>query len=292
LARKIKVELELIVGSVGGEDKEDNTVSQSVVVVAGLGEVGKPLLRILERTYPCLGIDVAPVDIECPCSVLHVCYPFQVKDFVGVTVRYVEKYKPELVIIHSTVSVGTTTRVRDRVRVPVAYSPIRGKHARMEQDLLHYQKFIGADNRQTLEQATQHLSAAGFRVAGFLNAETAELSKLLETTWLGVLVGWAQDVERMAAEYGASYEEVDRFVEEISYLPRVFPGFIGGHCVMPNIAILRDRFSSRFLDAVVESNESKEQESLIAAGPKPIPDAILAQPVKNKFPIKPRKLLE
>lgn len=238
-------------------------MSETIVIVAGLGEVGRPLLHILERTYACRGIDIAPVEVEGPCSVLHICYPFQVNNFVGVTASYVERYKPELVILHSTVQIGTTRRIQDCVQVPVVYSPVRGKHTRMEQELLHYQKFIGTNNRQALEQATQHLSAAGFHIATFRNAETAELSKLVETTWLGILVGWAQDVERVAAEYGASYEEVNRFIEEISYLPRVFPGHIGGHCVMPNIAILRDRFNSRFLDAVVESNEMKEKQLLI-----------------------------
>jgi UDP-N-acetyl-D-mannosaminuronate dehydrogenase len=235
-------------------------VPEKIVIVVGLGEVGRPLLHILERTYTCRGIDIAPVEIEGLCSVLHICYPFQVNNFVGVTVSYIERYKPELVILHSTVQISTTRRIQDRVQVPVVYSPVRGKHARMEQELLHYQKFVGANNRQALEQASEHLSAAGLHVATFPNAETAELSKLVETTWLGVLVGWAQDIERMAAEYGVSYEEVNRFVEEISYLPRVFPGYIGGHCVMPNIAILREQFSSRFLDAVVESNEMKSNE--------------------------------
>jgi len=238
-------------------------VSDKVVIVAGLGEVGKPLLTILERTYACRGIDVTPVDIEQSCSVLHVCYPFQIRDFVGTTIAYIERYRPELVIIHSTVQVGTTKRVQDRTQVPVSYSPVRGKHAKMEQEMLHYQKFVGIDSREALQQASEHLSAAGFRVATYANAETAELSKLMETTWLGILVGWAQDVERMAGEYGVSYEEVNRFVEEISYLPKVWPGFIGGHCVMPNIAILRDRFSSRFLDAVVQSNEMKEKRLLV-----------------------------
>ena len=65
----------------------------------------------------------------------------------------------------------------------------------------------------------------------------------------------------MAAECGASYEEVNAFIQEISFLPsHVFPGRIGGHCVMPNIAMLREIFSSKFLDAVVESNQAKEQE--------------------------------
>jgi UDP-N-acetyl-D-mannosaminuronate dehydrogenase len=109
-------------------------------------------------------------------------------------------------------------------------------------------------------------------VATFPSPEVGELSKLVETTWLGVLIGWAQEVERMAAQCNASYDDVNAFIKEIDYLPTdIFPGFIGGHCVMPNIAILRTKFASRFLDAIVESNESKEQESLVTAVAKPLP---------------------
>ena len=106
---------------------------------------------------------------------------------------------------------------------------------------------------------SQHFARAGFQTATFCTPEIAELSKLVETTWLGVLVGWAQEVERMAAQYGGSYEEMNAFTKEIDFLPsHVFPGHIGGHCVMANIAILRDRFPCKFLDAVVESNQAKQ----------------------------------
>ena len=66
-----------------------------------------------------------------------------------------------------------------------------------------------------------------------------------------------------------TFDEVNAFVEEIAYLPHnVFPGHIGGHCVMPNIEILRRKFASKFLEAVVESNESKGKKSLVTAGQK------------------------
>ncbi len=257
-------------------------MSKEIVIVAGLGEVGCPLLRILERTYKSLGIDVAPVDVEGPCSVLHICYPFQVKDFIGTTVTYIDKYQPKLTIINSTVAVGTTREVQTRVDSPVAYSPVRGKHAKMEQDMLRYQKFVAGCDPQSTQQAAQHFAGAGFGIATFPNPEAGELSKLLETTWLGMLIGWAQDVERMAAQCNASYDEVNAFIQEIDYLPKnVFPGFIGGHCVMPNIAILRNTFASRFLDAVVESNEFKERGLIVAAGPRPISDVALAQAEKK-----------
>jgi hypothetical protein len=71
-------------------------------------------------------------------------------------------------------------------------------------------------------------------------------------------VGWAQEVERIAERHGASYKDMIAFIEEIAFLPQgVFPGVIGGHCVMPNIAILRSVVQSEFLDAVVKSNELK-----------------------------------
>jgi UDP-N-acetyl-D-mannosaminuronate dehydrogenase len=229
--------------------------------VAGLGEVGNPLLQILSRSYECTGVDIAPVQIDRPCSVLHVCYPFQLPDFVGTTASYVERFRPALTVINSTLAVGTTRKVQERVSTPVVYSPVRGKHAKMEQDMLHYQKFVGGFDEQSTQRAAEHFTRAGFVVTKFRTPEVGELSKLVETTWLGVLIGWAQDVERMAVSCGASYEEVNAFIKEISFLPsHVFPGRIGGHCVMSNIAILRTKISSKLLDAIVESNEIKEKE--------------------------------
>ena len=239
----------------------------SVVVVAGLGEVGKPLLSILQRTYECVGVDVTPVDLERSCSVLHICYPFQLKDFIATTVNYVLKYDPRLVIINSTVAPNTTRIIQSHLpHHHVIYSPIRGKHARMESDLLHYTKFVAGFHQEALESALRHLATAGFTTDTFQTPEIAELSKLLETTYFGVLIAWAQEMERFAAQYGASFEEVNRFIEEISFLPgHIFPGVIGGHCVMPNLSILKTVVESPFLVALEESNNLKQQGLLTRA---------------------------
>jgi UDP-N-acetyl-D-mannosaminuronate dehydrogenase len=236
-------------------------LAESTVIIVGMGEVGRPLFEILSEVHACVGVDVEPVKIDRPCSILHICFPYQMKDFVGTTASYIEKYKPELTIINSTLGVGTTRKVQERVKSPVVYSPVRGKHVKMVQDMLYYQKFVAGFDPQSAQKAAAHFSKAGFKVAEFRTPEVGELSKLLETTWLGILIGWAQDVERLAGECGASYEEVNAFIKEISFLPSsVFPGRIGGHCVMPNIEILRTKFSSAYLDAVAGSNERKEQE--------------------------------
>ncbi len=229
-----------------------------LVIVAGMGEVGKALHAILARTYTCVGIDLEPVSVNQPCKVLHICYPYQTKDFIGESVSYIAKYRPVLTIVNSTVIPGTTRKLQEASQATLAYSPVRGKHARMEEDLLRYKKFVAGCDPHAAEEAARHFAGVGFKTAVFRTPEIAELSKLLETTWLGILVGWAQEVERFAACYGATYEEMNTFIEEVDFIPsHVFPGHIGGHCVIPNIELLRTRFRSRFLNAVVESNQRK-----------------------------------
>jgi UDP-N-acetyl-D-mannosaminuronate dehydrogenase len=234
-------------------------VSDEVVVVVGLGEIGKPLFDLLSQSYDCIGVDVQPVEIKKACSVLHICIPFQVEDFVGITCGYIAKYKPQYCVVNSTVAPGTTRAIAERSGAAVAYSPVRGKHVKMKLDLLRYRKFVASNDPRVTGAIIQHYANAGFKTDRFRNTEIGEISKLLETTWLGLLVGWAQEIERLADHYGATYDEVNAYIAEIDFLPHVFPGFIGGHCVMPNIAILRSQQKSDFLDAIVRGNEFKAE---------------------------------
>jgi UDP-N-acetyl-D-mannosaminuronate dehydrogenase len=91
--------------------------------------------------------------------------------------------------------------------------------------------------------------------------EATEIAKLTETTYFGLLIAWAQEVERYCKELGANYDEVVSFYDEIKFFPPVkyFPGVIGGHCVMPNIAILLQKFPSGLLKAIEQSNELKQE---------------------------------
>jgi UDP-N-acetyl-D-mannosaminuronate dehydrogenase len=235
-------------------------MSKDVTIVVGLGEVGGPLCEILRQTYDCIGIDIDPIPATEPCSVLHICIPYQIPDFVGAASGYIAQYQPQLTVIHSTVAPGTTRAVAASSRSRVVYSPVRGKHARMQSDMLRYRKFVGADEATAGNAAMAHFSGAGFKTDRFPSSTAGEVAKLLETTWLGVLVAWAQEAERIGLVYGASYDDIDRFLEEIDFLPHpLTPGFIGGHCVMPNIQILRSQHRSQFLDAIVESNARKAE---------------------------------
>jgi UDP-N-acetyl-D-mannosaminuronate dehydrogenase len=237
-------------------------MSKDDVVLIGLGEVGKPLLELIRQRHTVIGVDVDPVPSKGECGVLHICYPFG-KSFIETTVGYVSKYDPALTIINSTVAPGTTRKIYSSVRKPIVYSPVRGKHANMKQDMLHYAKFIGGINPAAAAKAEEHFRSIGLKTKRVPSPETAELAKLTETTYFGLLIAWAQEVSRYCEQFDAEYDEVASFYDEIAFLPRVryTPGVIGGHCVMPNIEILKQIFDSNLLNAIESSNEMRKQQS-------------------------------
>jgi UDP-N-acetyl-D-mannosaminuronate dehydrogenase len=232
------------------------------VLVIGVGEIGKPLLELIRERYEAYGLDIKPVEPIPECQIMHICFPYDGENFIQQSLRYIATYRPSLVIINSTVAPGTTRRIAMESRTAAVNSPVRGKHARMKQEMLHYTKFVGAITPEAGGRAARHFSNIGMRVKLVSSPEASELSKLTETTYFGVLIAWAQEVERYARELGADYDEVVSFYQEIPYLPPVkfFPGVIGGHCVLPNIKILKELFISGILDAMEKSNELKRQD--------------------------------
>src|SRR5438309_4681620 len=230
------------------------------VVVVGLGEVGRPLFEIASRHHQTIGVDIEPVAKKFQeIDVMHICFPFQIKDFVGETTRRIEHFKPALTIIDSTVAVGTTRAVAERSGATVVNSPVRGKHIRMVEDLFHYTKFVGALDSAAAERAAAHFQSLGMKTRILSSPEATELAKLTETTYFGLMIAWAQEVERYCDHLGLNNDEVVSIYEEITFLLPVkyFPEIIGGHSVRPNIEILSQLGHSEFLHAIKWSNGNK-----------------------------------
>jgi UDP-N-acetyl-D-mannosaminuronate dehydrogenase len=89
--------------------------------------------------------------------------------------------------------------------------------------------------------------------------EATELAKLTETTYFGLIIAWAQEVERYCDQLGLKYDEIVSVYDEVPFFPPVkyFPGVIGGHCVMSNIDILKRLIKSDILTAIESSNRQK-----------------------------------
>jgi len=240
--------------------------SDKSILVVGLGEVGKPLFQLLSEHYKVVGIDIQPPSEPVgEVDVLHICFPFEIRDFVGEAARYIETYKPAVTVINSTVAVGTTRKVAVRTGTPVVHSPVRGKHVRMLQELSHYTKFVGSSDPAAGEHVAAHFAGAGMKTKVLTTPEASELAKLTETTYFGLMIAWAQELERYCDQAGASYEEIIAFYEEISFFTptKYFPGVIGGHCVMPNIEILRKFDDSQILRAIQASNKAKVERETV-----------------------------
>ncbi len=242
--------------------------SDSTLVV-GIGEVGSALADVLdEGPGPVLRHDLAPQEIAGPIGVMHVCIPFGGPDIFRNTVaNYIGRFRPALTILNSTVLPGTTRALARATGAAVAYSPVRGKHSKMAADLKHYRKFVAALAPETAAAAEQHFRRAGMVTRRLSCPETLELAKLAETSYFGVLIGFAQELNRYAERVGAGYSEAAEFFEEVDFLPRhrYFPGFIGGHCVIPNLKLLIRLAPSRLFEAVLASNEQRGDELRMAA---------------------------
>jgi len=230
------------------------------VVVVGLGEVGRPLFELASRHHEAIGVDIEPPKQRTEnVDVLHICIPFEIKDFIGETARYIDLFKPAVVIINSTVGVGTTRAIAERTGTPVVNSPVRGKHVRMLEELQHYTKFVGATDPASAQLAAEHFESMGLKTKILSAPEATELAKLTETTYFGLMIAWAQELERYCDQINQDYAEVTSFYDEIKFFPPVkyFPGVIGGHCVMPNIEILSKFDDSPVLKAIKISNQKK-----------------------------------
>jgi UDP-N-acetyl-D-mannosaminuronate dehydrogenase len=232
-------------------------------LVVGVGEVGGALADVIERTFPVWRQDLDPLDYSGPVDVMHLCIPYRsAEQFEEAALHYLERFKPHLTIINSTVLPGTTRSIARRSGNRVAFSPVRGKHANMKRDLIHYVKFIAAPDPDAARVASDFFRAIGMRTQYVDQVEALELAKLAETTYFGTLIAFAQELNRYASRLGVDYEQAIGFFEEIKFLPptRYFPGFIGGHCVIPNIHLLQRIAPSVLLDAILESNQRRAAE--------------------------------
>jgi UDP-glucose 6-dehydrogenase len=245
------------------EHGRNNSTRETKTLVVGIGEVGGALAEALERSEPVLRHDLERVEFDAAIGVMHICIPFAVQSkFVATSLSYIGRFKPELTIINSTVIPGTTRMIAEKSGSRVAFSPVRGKHAHMVQDLFRYNKFVAGPEPEIARQAADHFAKAGFRTRMMDKVEGLELAKLGETTYFGVQIAYAQELNRYADKLGVDYSQAIEFFDEIDFLPRVryYPGFIGGHCVIPNIKLLKQVRESEFLNSILSSNELREAE--------------------------------
>jgi len=119
-------------------------------VVAGLGEIGSPILKLLSKKQTTVGYDIDKSSMneskfktlqDTQTSFLHIAIPVTSK-FDSNLLQLYKKFKPECIVIHSTIGPGTTERIQKKLDIPLIYSATRGVHKRMLKDIKRYTKFF------------------------------------------------------------------------------------------------------------------------------------------------------
>ena len=227
-------------------------------VVAGLGEIGTPILKLLSKNSKIIGFDVNTKLMNKqkfkkfeahPTSFLHIAIPASSK-FDSNIKKLFKKFDPECIVIHSTISPGTTQRIQKKTSVPIIYSATRGVHKRMMKDLLRYTKFFAISQNAprkswAVSQFKTKMKKSGIKTKKMSKPETLELAKIIcDTSYLGWLINYAQISSTIAQNHRVNYDEMWEFSDEIDKFlgnrPKMYPGFIGGHCVIPNLELMHN----------------------------------------------------
>ena len=104
----------------------------------------------------------------------------------------------------------------------------------------------------------------GLKVKTLKSCTETELAKLFETTYRAWMIACFQEMHRISKNFKANFDDVVDFLEDTHRVrfdrPIMFPGVIGGHCLIPNTELLMQVYDSEFLRLILESNEKRKEE--------------------------------
>lgn len=212
-------------------------------LIIGGGEVGSSLASILKGSEV---FDIDPTKNLASRNQyrnLHVCFPYS-KDFVKSVRKYQKRFKPSLTIVHSTIPLGTSRKLK------AVHSPVRGIHPYLAKSLKIFPKFFGGSKAKL---AAEIFDRVGIKTLCTPKSETTEAMKLWDTTIYGINIVLEKEIYKFCEENDVdfdvvytkanqSYNDGYRILGRPEYQKYVLshtPGAVGGHCVVPNASLLK-----------------------------------------------------
>jgi hypothetical protein len=226
-------------------------------LIVGGGEIGSSLLKTLSDEYVVNIYDSKyPNDLEYlkkeEYEIMHVAFPYS-KDFIKQVKYYQKMFKPNYTVIHSTVPVGTNRKLGS------ISSPVVGIHPHIEKSLKTFTKFLGG--KQASEVA-DYFRRAGMKVYLCDNPETPELMKIQCTTLYGLNIEFFKDMKEQCKKYNVPFEawtiwnsNYNHGYAKLGYMEywryNLVPIMkeVGGHCVRPNLSLIKTKFTE-FLKSI------------------------------------------
>lgn len=208
-------------------------------LVIGLGQIGSAIRSVLD----CDGVDKELSEAK-HYDVIHVCIPYN-EAFDENMRKFISLYTPDLIVIHSTVAPGTSEKYN------AVHSPVRGRHPNLEPGVRTFVKFFGGPRA---DEAAKLFSERGLVTVTAERAITTELGKLFDTEQYREAIVVERQIKKLCDQFGAEFhvayslfnQTYNEGYEKLGepqfkkYVLTHMDGPIGGHCVNPNHAILKD----------------------------------------------------
>jgi len=166
--------------------------------------------------------------------------------------------KNGILILRSTVSIGTTIKVKEmcnrfsRSDVHVVFAPERTAEGAALEELRTLPQILGADSELELNEAITFFVSLGFTLVIAKGSREAELSKLACNTWRDVTFGFSNELARLSGILGIDFLNVIEVAN--SNYPRANipkPGPVGGPCLTKDSYILSGSFDSDMPSSVI-----------------------------------------
>ena len=220
-----------------------------VVVLGGMGSVGRALVTVLSKNNEVIIDDKKSPFSSGTCGYLHISIPFS-DNFYGDVLDAVQRHSPHETIIHSTVPVGTTRKIGTHV----FHAPVRGQHSALESGLRKFKMPIAGFG--DAGAVLSHLSNSGIPCELWASPEETELAKLLCLSRYANTLAWYENAEKICKQFGVDRSVVQKWTNsyndgyfETPYQREnlTFPnGKVGGTCVLPVTRMLQEQTGDEF----------------------------------------------
>lgn len=230
-------------------------------LVIGNGQIGSSVAEVISVTDDVTIYDKSGSEppILKSVEILHICFPYS-KQFIKQVNQYIIKYQPWHVIIWSTVTIGTTRKIRGAV-----HSPVEGRHPHLASSIKQSVRWIGANNPAEEEFFTGYFRKLLIKTKILNDSNFTEFLKLRSTSKYGINLMWTDYEARVADEIGMDFDYLKDFDEDYNklyhnlgmdwarrYILNPPKGKIGGHCVVPNAELLDQQFPDELLKMIKE----------------------------------------
>lgn len=230
-------------------------------VILGFGEIGKAVLAAIVEEAVIIEINTDLTGADRNIDIMHVCFPYS-HGFEAEVKRYMGYFNPKHVIIYSTLPIGTTLAIDDKI----VHSPVEGKHPDLELSIRTMERWIGYNDENEGKFFNGYFKELGFKTKMVSQTNFTEALKLLSTTEYGLNIEFARYKQLVADQLNMPFEltkewnkEYNRLYQNLGMGSR-FQKFVldapkgpkGGHCVVPNARLLDKQFPNDLVKIVGE----------------------------------------